>query len=147
VDRKLILSLAVTLLLAAPAHAQEDDAVQSEWDGAPIAAAEPYVATASPDRWSVLTTFGDETCPEAKPDEIVVCATLPESERYRVPASLRETDDTPVGGAAWGSRVEAYDDIARQSRPGSCSAVGTYGWTGCTAAALRQWFAERRSAQ
>lgn len=142
--------MAAMLLLGAaiPAAAQDTaaDAVQTEWDGAPITAADPFVPPESPDRWSVLTKFGDEQCPEAAADEILVCKSLPETERYRVPAALRETEATAVGGAAWGARVEGYDDIARGTRPDGCSPNGSYGFTGCAAAALRLWFAERRAA-
>ena len=100
-----------------------------------------------PQRTSVLYTYGDEPCPEAVGDEIVVCAQQPESERYRVPKELREElkDDTPVGGGSWASAVEGYDNIARASRPNSCSPVGSYGFTGCSAAALRTWHEERRT--
>jgi hypothetical protein len=141
--------LALALLLSAPALAQNDadDTAQSDWDGAPITAAEPFAPAHSADRWSVLTKYGDETCPEPEPDEILVCATLPETERYRVPAALRGRNDTAVGGQSWGARVAGYEDIARQTRPDSCSPVGSYGFSGCAAAALRQWFAERRASQ
>ena len=129
--------LALTLLLAAgltvtPALAQDDSLAQS---------GEP------PQRTSVLYTYGDEPCPEPEGNEIVVCAQQPESERYRVPKELREElkDDAPVGGGSWASRVEGYDNIARQTRPDSCSPVGSYGFTGCAAAALRQWFEARRA--
>jgi hypothetical protein len=129
--------LALSLLLAAglaatPVLAQDDSLAQS---------GEP------PQRTSVLYTYGDEPCPEPEGNEIVVCAQQPESERYRVPKELREElkDDSPVGGGSWASRVEAYDDIARQTRPDSCSPVGSYGYTGCAALALRQWFEARRA--
>lgn len=100
-----------------------------------------------PQRTSVLYTYGDEPCPEPVGNEIVVCAQQPESERYRVPKELREElkDDVPVGGGSWASRVEGYDNIARQTRPDSCSPVGSYGYTGCAALALRQWFEARRA--
>ncbi len=118
--------------LAVPAAAQDDSLAQS---------AEP------PQRTSVLYTYGDEPCPEPEGNEIVVCAQQPESERYRVPKELREElkDDAPVGGGSWASRVEGYDNIARQTRPDSCSPVGSYGYTGCAALALRQWFEARRA--
>lgn len=129
--------LALSLLLAAgltvtPALAQDDSLAQS---------GEP------PQRTSVLYTYGDEPCPEPEGNEIVVCAQQPESERYRVPKELREElkDDAPVGGGSWAARVEGYDNIARQTRPDSCSPVGSYGYTGCAALALRQWFEARRA--
>lgn len=99
-----------------------------------------------PRKHSILITYGDDACPAPIGDEIIVCAQQPESERYRVPKELREEirqDDTPMG-QSWGSAVEGYDDIARMTRPDSCSAVGSYGATGCMAAALRQWHTERR---
>lgn len=119
--------------LAAPAHAhaQDDDLAQT---GSP------------PQRTSILYTYGDDPCPETTGDEIVVCAQQPESDRYRVPKDLRHQDEeAPAGGGSWASKVEGYDAIARQTRPDSCSPVGSYGFTGCAAAALRQWFEARRA--
>ncbi len=118
--------------LGAPALAQDDSLAQT---------GEP------PQRTSVLYTYGDEPCPEPMGDEIIVCAQQPESERYRVPKELREElqDDEAVGGGSWASTVEGYDNIARATRPNSCSPVGSYGFTGCASAALRQWFEARRA--
>lgn len=98
-------------------------------------------------RWSFLVTYGDEDCPPAVGDEIIVCARLPESERYRIPEPLREQREDIVGGQSWTSHVESYENIARLTRPDSCSPVGSYGYTGCTAKALREWFAERQLAK
>jgi hypothetical protein len=96
-------------------------------------------------RWSFLVTYGDEQCPPPVGDEIVACARLPESERHRIPAPLREKrEERRAMGASWAAQVESYEKVARLSRPDSCSVVGSYGFTGCTAAALRQWFEERR---
>lgn len=124
--------LFLLLALAAPAHAQDEGLAQT---GSP------------PERVSVLYTYGDEPCPEPKDDEIVVCARQPESDRYRVPKALRhKEEDTSVGGGSWASAVESYNyGAAAASRPNSCSPVGSYGYTGCTAAALRDWFEERRA--
>lgn len=122
--------LLLLLALGAPAQAQEELGMTST----------------PPEKMSILVTYGDEPCPEATGDEIVVCAQRPESDRYRVPKELRHQDEeVPVGGGSWASKVEGYDDIARVGRPNSCSAVGSYGFTGCAAAALRDWFAARRS--
>lgn len=100
-----------------------------------------------PRKHSILVIYGDDACPESVDGELVVCAQEPESERYRVPKELREEikEETVTSGSSWGSRVEGYDDIARVTRPDSCSAVGTYGASGCAAAASRQWQAERRA--
>lgn len=124
--------LLLLVALAAPAHAQVDDLAQT---GSP------------PERVSVLYTYGNEPCPEAQGDEIVVCAQQPEADRYRVPKALRQKEeDTSVGGGSWASAVDGYTNgAAAASRPNSCSPVGSYGYTGCTAAMLRDWFAERRA--
>ncbi|MBJ7442378.1 MAG: hypothetical protein JHD35_25625 [Sphingopyxis sp.] len=128
----LLLPLFAALVFAAPATAQDESLAQS---------AQP------PQRTSVLYTFGNDPCPEPVGDEIIVCAQQPESERYRVPKELREElkEDVAVGGGSWASQVEGYDNIARATRPNSCSPVGSYGFTGCASAALRQWFEARRA--
>jgi len=130
---RLLLPLSAMLALAAPALAQDDGSLAQS--GHP------------PERTSVLYTYGDEPCPEPQGDEIVVCAQQPETERYRVPKELREElkEDVPVGGGSWASAVEGYDNVARATRPNSCSPVGSYGFTGCAAAAMRQWFEARRA--
>ncbi len=97
-----------------------------------------------PDRISFLVTFGDDKCPEAEGDEIVVCAAQPEGERYRIPKPLREEEDANVSSASWTSAVESLDAIARAGLPNGCSVNGSYGFTGCHQLALQNWFAERR---
>ncbi len=128
----LLVPLLAAFALAAPAAAQ-DEALG--------------MAATPPQKTSVLYTYGNEPCPEPVGDEIIVCAQQPESERYRVPKELREElkEDEAVGGGSWASAVEGYDNVARQTRPDSCSPVGSYGFTGCAALALRQWFEARRA--
>jgi hypothetical protein len=97
-----------------------------------------------PERTHALVVYGDDPCPQpADEEEIVVCARKPENERYRVPKSLRNSDDPP-SEVSWGSRVEDLEEASRASRPGSCSVVGSYGQTGCTQQLIRQWYRERR---
>ncbi|MFC4291127.1 hypothetical protein ACFOWX_01730 [Sphingorhabdus arenilitoris] len=104
--------------------------------------AEPERAT---ERWSFLITYGDENCPQAADDEIVVCAERPEAERYRIPANVYQKPKLPhTGDRSLAAATESLDDVARLARPSSCSAVGSNGFTGCQAKALREWFAERR---
>ncbi len=109
------------------------------------AAAETSTPIDTPERFSVLVTYGDDECPEAEEDEIVVCAPQPESERYRIPKKLRKTEEDLTGEQSWSSRVATHEEVARTSRPNSCSVVGTNGWTGCQASIMRQWFDERRN--
>ena len=129
-----LLPLLAALAFTAPALAQQDDSSLAQ-------------SSTPPERTSVLYTYGDEPCPEAQEGEIVVCAQRPESERYRVPQELREElkEEEAVGGGSWASKVEGYENVARASRPNSCSPVGSYGFTGCAAAALRDWFEARRA--
>ena len=118
-------------LLCSPLHSE----------GNPLGEA---LVSAPPDRISFLVTFGEDKCPEAVGDEIIVCAAQPESERDRVPESLRKSDDTSVSGGSWTSAVESLDGYARAVLPNSCSVNGSNGFTGCTQQALQAWFAERR---
>lgn len=98
-----------------------------------------------PEKISFLVTFGEEKCPKATdPDEIVVCATAPEGDRYRIPKDLRHSEEEAQASQSWASAVESLDEEARVMRPNSCSVVGTGGFTGCTQAMLREWFAARR---
>ncbi|MEH6660735.1 MAG: hypothetical protein V7679_03715 [Parasphingorhabdus sp.] len=98
-----------------------------------------------PERINILVTYGEDECPEAEGDEIVVCAQRPESERYRIPKELREAEKEDVGGQSWSSMVASHEEAARPGRPNSCSVVGTFGFSGCQAAIMRQWFDERRT--
>lgn len=120
------------LLLLTTASALADDEPQGS-------------ASALPEKVSFLITFGEEKCPVASdPEEIVVCATAPEGDRYRIPKDLRETSEAAQVSQSWTSAVESLDDEARPTRPNSCSVVGSGGFTGCTQAMLREWFAARR---
>lgn len=96
-----------------------------------------------PERITNLLVFGDDPCPPGEGDEIVVCARRPEAERYRIPKKLREKPAVS-DGPGWGSQVATMEQVQRQTLPGSCTAIGSNGFTGCTAKMLEQWFAERR---
>lgn len=97
----------------------------------------------SPDRISSVIVFGNDPCPPAAHDQIVVCGRESESERFRIPKSLRAVKYSPPA-QNWTSRVHTLDDVPRAGRPNSCSVVGTGGQTGCYADALERWFADRR---
>src|SRR5687767_4801793 len=97
-----------------------------------------------PERERSAVVYGDEACPEPEsPEEIVVCARRPEEERYRIPAPLRR--DGQPAEASWGVQAAELEAAQRDTRPDSCSVVGSYGHTGCTQEMLRQWLAERRT--
>ena len=101
-----------------------------------------------PVRYATTTVFGNDACPTPKGDEIVVCARMPESERYRIPPALRDKKREDSGpGASWASRVQTLEDAQRFTRPGSCTAIGSFGQSGCTQAMIDQWFQDRQQAQ
>jgi len=120
--RAVVLALALS---AVPAIAQEE---QDE---------------GAPDRESTILVYGNDDCPPSTDDNVVVCARRPEEERYRIPRDLRHANEVPE--QSWASRVESLEEASRHGRPGSCSVDGSYGQTGCMAAAIRQWQAERRA--
>jgi hypothetical protein len=115
--------IAALLALAAPAQASDPEPV--------------------PDRIINLTVYGDDPCPQATGEEIVVCARRPDNERYRIPKSLRTQNRPPE--RSWGSRVEELEEASRGTRPNSCSPNGTYGQTGCFQERMKQWARERRA--
>lgn len=100
----------------------------------------------APERVETLVVYGDDPCPPSSDGAIVVCARKPESERYRIPKTLRDKKAV-VGSQGWASRVETMENSGRQLLPNSCSVIGTNGQTGCTQAMLRQWFDEKRLAK
>lgn len=88
-------------------------------------------------RTRTVTVFGNDPCPVAEnPDEIIVCARRPEEERYRIPKKLRDEareekmerrDNVPARRAALVDRR-----ATSTGGPGSCSAIGGAGASGCT---------------
>ena len=95
----------------------------------PAQAEETAPAASEGERWSILVTYGEDDCPDSTNGEIVVCANRPEEERAHA--------------TSWTAQFQNHEEEARLGRPNSCSTVGTNGFTGCQAAMLRQWFAER----
>jgi hypothetical protein len=94
-------------------------------------------------RESHVTVYGDDPCPTSSDDEIVVCGRRPEEERYRIPAPLRRSSRPPE--SSWTTSVAELEEAQRDTRPNSCSVVGTWGQSGCFQQMIRQWWAERRA--
>lgn len=116
--------MAAAAMLAAPAAAQ---------DQAPEAAAEARV--------NQLIVYGEDACPPSTEDEIIVCARLPEQERFRIPRSLRERPNEP-GSRSWYDRAIELSYVGR-SGIGSCSPAGAGGFIGCQNQLIGQARAER----
>jgi hypothetical protein len=120
-----LLALSTAPALAAQAPSPAANAV-------PIPAVEGQRNT-PPARTEIrIAVFGNDPCPKGQGDEIVVCARLPESERYRVPKRLRdEKAAAKRTEQAWGARVRDIDTVGNETLPSGCSAVGPGGTTGC----------------
>ncbi len=98
------------------------------------------------ERINALVVYGNDPCPQGDDGTIIVCARKPENDRYRIPKELRkkETEAVTIGAPGWASNVQSLEASGRVLLPNSCSAVGTNGFTGCSLAALSQWYAERQ---
>jgi hypothetical protein len=111
-------------------------------------AADLGAAGTPPEKVAELTVYGSDPCPRSSGDEIVVCARMPESERYRVPKRLRNQRKHDVPSTAWGARgVQELEYVSRVGRPDSCTPVGTFGQSGCMDQFLSSWRAERNEAK
>ncbi|WP_416907282.1 MAG: hypothetical protein ACMVO5_09530 [Polymorphobacter sp.] len=92
-------------------------------------------------RQRLVTVFGTEPCPKPEsPDEVVVCARLPESEIYRIPEQLRqpESQRSPFEE----NRALLVGDVAGGGI-GSCSAVAAGGAVGCNQKQVDAWARDR----
>jgi hypothetical protein len=91
----------------------------------------------------MVIVYGNDAVPPPQGDEIVVVAHLPENDRYRIPETLRFSDD-PVN-MAWARRVERLDMIGSFGT-NSCSPAGAGGFTGCTQQLINAAYADKREA-
>jgi hypothetical protein len=109
---------------------------------APAAAlAAPPRSTADDSKVDALIVYGNDPCPRAQGEEIVVCARKPERERYRIPPNLRD-DPNATANQAWANRAESLEYVGRTGTD-SCSTVGPGGWTGCLNQLITQAREER----
>ncbi len=95
-------------------------------------------------RVSQVIVYGDDACPESSdPEEITVCARLPEDERFRIPDNLRNDPNAPAN-QSWARRATELSYVGRTGTE-SCSTVGSGGWTGCFNELVRNAREERRT--
>jgi hypothetical protein len=113
-----VIPFALGLVLAAPTAAQE---------------------TAEP-KMNMVIVYGEDKCPESGGDTITVCARKAESERFRIPETLRTS--TSPENEAWNNKVIAYETVGRTGTM-SCSPTGAGGFTGCTGQLLKQAAGEK----
>jgi hypothetical protein len=111
--------------------------------GPPVAGAPNATAVIDAQtRTAVIEVFGNDPCPVSAPDEIIVCARLPEEERYRLPREFRENPQRRVN-ESWAINVQELQYVGRRGVQ-SCSTVGPGGWTGCWDEMMRQAREDRR---
>jgi len=140
-----MLVLALMTAMAHPVAAQEAEPradtapVKSTLKPAPV----PGADTSRP-RQRLVTVFGTETCPTpTSPDEIVVCARLPESEIYRIPERLRQVENRQSVFSSNRSLLLGDGAGAAGGSIGSCSAVGAGGMIGCSRKQVDAWADDR----
>ena len=132
----------LSILIAAAAFAGTASAQQP---GVPVpGAAQAQAAGPADVRVNQLIIYGDDPCPESRdPNEITVCARLPDGDRYRVPPSLRDNPNEPASNS-WANRATELSYVGRTGTD-SCSTVGGGGFTGCFNQIVNQARAERRA--
>ena len=89
-----------------------------------------------------IIVYGNDPCPRAADDQVVVCARRPEIERYRIPPKYRP-GGTRQETTAWGTKSQALQGLGATGT-GSCSAVGPGGFTGCLTQQIEQAKQQRR---
>ena len=106
------------------------------------AIAPPALAQSASNSQAETVVFGTDPCPRDSSGAIVICRHLPESMRYRMPESYR-----PKGarqeGESWGQKSKSIMTMGATG-PGSCSAVGPGGHTGCLIQEINQAKKESR---
>lgn len=116
--RSVIIALTLgTAALAGPTLAQQ------------AAPAAPAIGPADTEKVKQVFVYGDDPCPVGQGEEIVVCARMPDNERYRIPKDLR-TDPNDPRVQSWANRARSLE-VAGASGINSCSPVGGGGFTGC----------------
>lgn len=94
------------------------------------------------DRVNTVIVYGDDDCPQSSDTEIVVCARMDESERYRIPEALRQSSSPE--NEPWANKVRAYETVGNFGAL-SCSPAGAGGELGCTAKMIEAAYQERRT--
>ncbi len=111
---------------------------------APAMAQDVGVDSGDDDRMNTVIIYGDDECPASEPGTITVCARMDESERYRIPRNLRQSDDP--ANQSWSERVRSFETVGA-SGPLSCTNIGGGSELGCTAQFIEDAYAEREQGQ
>jgi len=106
----------------------------------------PAPASAQQEKIRRIVVFGSDPCPRSTdPEEVIVCARRPDTERYRIPRELRDSvaEDDP-DSLSWANRAESLEYVGRTGTE-SCSTVGSGGTSGCWNEMVRAWRRDRRT--
>lgn len=94
----------------------------------------------------IIDIYGNDRCPASNGQQIVVCRKHPETERFRIPKDLRDTEREPQ---AAGGNVNAVAAVNTTGGTGvqinSCNAIGAGVNAGCTKQGLDAWKAQQRA--
>ena len=104
--------------------------------------------TAAPprtERINQIIVYGDDPCPAATGEDIVVCGRMDEGERFRIPEALRGNPNAPER-QSWTARVQSLERVGRTGTD-SCTPVGLGGFTGCMSSLINNAYAEREQAR
>ncbi len=143
----LVLAMTIPALPALPAQAQTTSAPAAATESPIRSTLKPAPAAGSDTsrpRQRLVTVFGTEACPKpSSPDEVVVCARLPESEIYRIPERLRQAQNRQ--SVFTNNRALLLGDSSGGAGGsiGSCSAVGAGGMIGCSRNQVDAWANDR----
>ena len=137
---RVMITVVLALSAATTAFAQDAAEPRSTLKPPP-----PINADTSQPRQRLVTVFGTEECPKpTSPDEIVVCARLPDSEIYRIPERLRTADNKRVSPFQANRSLLLGDASGGAGGSiGSCSAVGGGGMIGCNQRQVDAWAQDR----
>jgi hypothetical protein len=97
---------------------------------------------AQTDTQAEAVVFGTDPCPRDSSGAIVVCRRLPESMRYRMPETYRPNGSRQER-QSWAQKARPLMTVGNTG-PGSCSAVGPGGHTGCLIQEINQAKQEAR---
>lgn len=136
----ILLVLALSLGLPALAAVAPTPAPRSTLKPAPAEDADKTMP-----RQRLVTVFGKEECPKpSSPDEVVVCARLPDSEIYRIPKQLRGANNARVSPFIANRALLLGDSTGGAGGAiGSCSVVGGGGMIGCNRKQVDAWAQDR----
>ena len=84
-----------------------------------------------------LVIYGNDKCPEG-----TICIRASESDRYRIPQSLRSGPLAPQD-QPWAQRAASISNVGA-SGTGSCSTSGAGGWTGCWNQQMKDYHADKK---